>query len=791
MKLKAIFWYIKMVMLALMVKAGRSLLNILFSSLAFALLLFMFISIPLGFQLFFFERISEAYTFKSNFLIELLNLRVEASMGLLFAMFSLIYVLCFFVSLRKSFSFKGFKGFFREEVSVWLKRNPLFAASFLSCLAYVTSRITHLIEEACGIPIGQAPVSADPLVAFLQISISPLVEEVIFRILPIGVFSATYLLTSLKLGEPSISWREKMKLSLLIIISPERGKRIAHVKTVAEFGFLNGINSSEWLMVVLTSAIFGFSHYVPPTTWGAGKISSAFIQGVIMGSAYLAYGFQTPIIIHWFLNYYLYTFSLAGYVYPRFAILNELNIYIMTALGALSLVTIILLGIRGIAKSQILNMEILLQSYRKIESKLKIEYGKASNVFRLVSLKSLWSFNFATIALALFFLALRLLIVNFPGPELGERYYETGFVFDEIYYVKAARQLIKGESTNHEHPPLVKILIMVGIMIFGDNPLGWRLFSILFSSISIGLLYLLTLSLTGNRLTSFSAALLSAFDIMAFNIGQLGMLDAAALMFILAAGIMLVKEKCDFSGLLFGLALLCKLSSIFSLGIILFLLAKEAFEGGRLRMETVFKWLTLSIRIILMASVIFLVGLWVYDVAYGVFGGNPINHLNYMFNYHNILRYDDPEKVILPLRWINPLDPFSPISYYVITVTEIANGGLHEYYPIAYYGIYTPLWWSVWLITPASLMETARKKKTSDFFIFLWIAASFFPYIVLAYVLRRWVYPFYFCATLPGLYMGLSRYLAYPKKLRVLLASLTFIQILWFILWFPIKPKLT
>ncbi|MBS7633945.1 CPBP family intramembrane metalloprotease [Candidatus Bathyarchaeota archaeon] len=673
-------------------------------------------------------------------------------------------------------------------------RNPLFAASFLSCLAYVTSKIIHLIEEACGIPVGQAPVSADPLVAFLQISISPLLEEVIFRILPIGVFSATYLLTSLQLGKPNISLREKMKLSLLILISPERGKRIAHLKTIAEFGFMKGISSSEWLMVFLTSAIFGFSHYVPPTTWGAGKILSAFIQGVIMGLAYLAYGFQTPIIIHWFLNYYLCTFSLAGYVYPRFAILNELNIYIITALGVLSIVTITLLGIRGIAKSQILNMEILFQSYRKIESKLKIEYGKALNVFRRVSLKSLRSFNFATIALVLFFLAVRLLIVNFPRPEPGERYYETGFVFDETYYVKAARLLLKGESTNHEHPPLVKMLIMVGIMIFGDNPLGWRLFSILFSSISIGLLHLLTLSLAENRLTSFSAALLFAFDIMAFNIGQIGMLDAAALMFVLAASIMLVKEKYDFSGLLFGLALLCKLSSIFSLGMIFLLLAKGVFENGSLRMKTVFKWLTLSIRIILMASVIFLAGLWVYDVAYGVFSGNPLNHINYMFSYHNILRYDEEdvisEKVILPLRWINPLDPFSPIRYYVVTVTELINGGLHEYYPIAYYGIYTPLWWSIWLVTPVSLMETARKKKTSDFFIFLWITANFLPYIVLAYVSRRWVYPFYFCATLPGLYMGLSQYLAYPKKLRILLASLTFIQILWFILWFPVKPKL-
>lgn len=776
-----------MVIFTLMIKAGL-LLKIVFSALAFTLLLFMIASIPLGFWLLFFGELSETYTFKSSLLIEILNLRLEINVGLLFTILSLIYLLCFLVSFRKSLISKGFKGVFREDIGIWLIRDPLFAASLLPCLAYLASKIIHLIEEAYGIPVGQAPVSADPLVALLQLSVSPLVEETVFRILPIGVFSATYI-ASIKLGESNTSWRKKMKLLFSVFISPESGKRAAHLMTIAEYGFLRGINSSEWLMVILTSALFSLSHYAPLTTWGAGKFFSAFIQGLIMGLAYLAYGFQTPIIIHWFLNYYLYTFNLSSYVYPRLAILNELNTYITTMFGALGLITIVLLGIRSIEKNRFLNTKILFQFCRAVTSEVRAEYREAG-VSRRTTLKSLRSFNFATLLLILSFLAVRLLIVNFPGPEPGERYYETGFVFDEVYYVKAARSLLEGESTNHEHPPLVKVLIMFGITIFGDNPLGWRFFSILFSSISVGLLFLLMLSLTRNQFASFSAALLFSFDIMAFNIGQIGMLDGVALTFVLAASIMLVKERYDSSGLLFGLSLLCKLSSIFSLGIIPFLLAKEIFRDGKFGMKTIFKWFTLSMRIIIMALVVLLVGLWIYDIAYGVFSGNPLNHLNYMLIYHSVLQYDDPEKVILPLRWINPLDPFPPIPYYVAKVTEIVNGGLREYYSVAYYGVYTPLWWSIWLIMPVSLIETVRRKGLTDLFIFLWITANFLPYVILAYVSRRWVYPFYFCATLPGLYMGIPQYLAYPRKLRVLLASLISIQILWFILWFPVKPKL-
>ncbi|MCX8171668.1 MAG: CPBP family glutamic-type intramembrane protease [Candidatus Bathyarchaeota archaeon] len=765
------------------------LLKTVFFVLVSTLLLYMIISIPLGFWLIFLERLSEVYTFRSSFLIELLNLQVETNIGFLFAAFSSIYILCFLTSFRKSSVFKGLRWIFKENINQ-LMRDPLFAAPLLSCLAYITSKIIHLIEESFGIPIGQAPVSADPLVAFLQITISPLVEEVVFRILPIGVFSVTHILTSLKPSELNVSQREKIKLLFLIFINPESGKRTAYLKTVTEFGFLKGINASEWLMVILTSAFFGLSHYAPQSTWGAGKILSTFIQGVIMGLAYLAYGFQTPIIIHWLLNYYLYTFSLASYVNPHLNFLNKLNIYIITAIGALSLITVILLGIRGIMENRSLNMKILLQFYRGIKNKLEVGYKGVLNGFRYICLKSFKNFNFATVFLVLSFAAVRLLIVNFPGPEPGERYYETGFVFDETYYVKAARLLLRGESTNHEHPPLVKILIALGIMILGDNPLGWRLFSILFSTVSIGLLYLLVLILTENQFASFSAALLFAFDIMAFNIGQIGMLDATALMFVLAASIMLVREKYDFSGLLFGLALLCKISSIFSLSIILFPLAKEVFKNGGLRIKTILKWLTPSMRVILLAFVTLMVGLWVYDAAYGIFNGNPLNHLNYMLSYHSILQYDDPEKVILPLRWIDPLNPFPPIPYYIAKVTEIINGDFREYYPIAYYGIYTPLWWSTWLIMPVSLIETVKKRRLTAFFIFLWTAANFLPYVILAYFLRRWVYPFYFCATLPGLYMGVSQYLVYPKKLRILLILLISIQVSWFILWFPVKPKL-
>ena len=51
-------------------------------------------------------------------------------------------------------------------------------------------------------------------------------------------------------------------------------------------------------------------------------------------------------------------------------------------------------------------------------------------------------------------------------------------VFDEVHYVPAARALrALGSPMNTEHPLLGKILIALGITLFGDTALGWRALS--------------------------------------------------------------------------------------------------------------------------------------------------------------------------------------------------------------------------------------------------------------------------------------------------------------------------
>ncbi len=60
------------------------------------------------------------------------------------------------------------------------------------------------------------------------------------------------------------------------------------------------------------------------------------------------------------------------------------------------------------------------------------------------------------------------------------------FSFDEFHYVPAARSFLSlTEIKNLEHPPLGKVLIAIGMALFGDQPLGWRSMSVLFGAISL------------------------------------------------------------------------------------------------------------------------------------------------------------------------------------------------------------------------------------------------------------------------------------------------------------------
>ena len=68
--------------------------------------------------------------------------------------------------------------------------------------------------------------------------------------------------------------------------------------------------------------------------------------------------------------------------------------------------------------------------------------------------------------------------------------YFNGMIFDEIYHARTAYENIHNLSVYEwTHPPLGKLIIALGILIFGMKPFGWRIMGALFGVGMIPLLY--------------------------------------------------------------------------------------------------------------------------------------------------------------------------------------------------------------------------------------------------------------------------------------------------------------
>lgn len=193
----------------------------------------------------------------------------------------------------------------------------------------------------------------------------------------------------------------------------------------------------------------------------------------------------------------------------------------------------------------------------------------------------------AVIAVAIFLIAHLALLIGLASPEK--------FVFDEVHYVPAARQMLAPSLSqpmlNPMHPPLAKELIAASIAAFGDNAFGWRYPATLFGALAIVAVYLCGLALFVAQGPAIAAALIAAFNQMVYVQARIAMLDVFALGFGLLAiaafmhGFRRDRPHAQFAlaGALFGFAAACKWSGLFPLGVCIVIVAViRLMQGWRM-----------------------------------------------------------------------------------------------------------------------------------------------------------------------------------------------------------------
>lgn len=112
--------------------------------------------------------------------------------------------------------------------------------------------------------------------------------------------------------------------------------------------------------------------------------------------------------------------------------------------------------------------------------------------------------------------------------------YENSSYFDEIYHARTAYEHILGlEPYENTHPPLGKLIISLGIRLFGMNPFGWRFMGTLFGVLMLPALYHLCKQLFGKTWLCGLGTLLFALDFMHFSQTRIATIDTYAVFFLL------------------------------------------------------------------------------------------------------------------------------------------------------------------------------------------------------------------------------------------------------------------
>ena len=185
---------------------------------------------------------------------------------------------------------------------------------------------------------------------------------------------------------------------------------------------------------------------------------------------------------------------------------------------------------------------------------------------------------------AILLIAILLRFINLSHPPT--------YIFDEVYHAFTAREYLhnhveawewwttppKDVAFEWTHPGVAKYGMVAGMLLFGENSLGWRVGSATAGVISILGLYLLVLALTRNKITALIAAFLVSIEGLHIAQSRIAMNDIYMLAFLIWSLYAGVKSRWRGAAILFGLALASKWSAIYGLLPLAFIYLHESIS---------------------------------------------------------------------------------------------------------------------------------------------------------------------------------------------------------------------
>lgn len=362
---------------------------------------------------------------------------------------------------------------------------------------------------------------------------------------------------------------------------------------------------------------------------------------------------------------------------------------------------------------------------------------------------------------------------------IGLRFWRLGdpssYAFDEVYYAKWAHDYLIGNSFFDVHPPLGKLLIAVGIHLFGDTGFGWRVMPALAGSALVPLTYFV-----GKKLFTPAIGLLASFFVLLDGLmlvqSRTALLDIFQITFVLAAiaAFLAFRDSTNrrlailylmLTGILVGLAISTKWTAAAVLAPITF--GAIVWWPRRPKLHSAF-WVI---------SLIFIpIGLYILSFIFNErtesFWPYLIEWHNQTWSFHQNLTATHPYMS----RWWSWLYLGRPVWYYFTEENGVIHGILALGNPV--------LWWAA-LPALASALWMSRKRLIEPIaFTSLVILAFYLPWTLIG----RTQFQYYISPAVPFLMIILAWWLSHQTAL--IRRSLPIVALIIAAFYYPILTAL-
>jgi len=294
-------------------------------------------------------------------------------------------------------------------------------------------------------------------------------------------------------------------------------------------------------------------------------------------------------------------------------------------------------------------------------------------------------------------------------------------VFDEVYHAKTALQYLNGESPiEWVHPPTAKLLIAVGVWLFGYVPWAWRLMPALAGVALAPVFYLLARRVLVTERAAVLATVLLLCDGVYLVQSRIAMTNIFAVLFQVSAALFILRAALRprlsapdmaAAGLFLGLAVSTRWTSLWAAGFLgLVLLAVR-----RLRIIKP-RELTLTV----LAFLVMPAGIYVLSYVPWMRQGHEVRELlplqKAIWRYHADLHATHPYFS----TWYSWPLLYRPTWYYFKQTGETIRGIVALGNPA--------LWWASVPVTVWALVTAARQKDPRRLFSGLGFCALYLPW---------------------------------------------------------------